>query len=67
LRDAIGGFHSDLFTAYYPPFRLRLLFTILNQTSQSQLDNVYKSAVTSFAWSPRSCGPYAAAISLISL
>ena len=38
-RDAIGGFlHSGLFTAYYPIFALGLLFTILNQTSQSILD-----------------------------
>jgi O-antigen/teichoic acid export membrane protein len=38
-REALGSIlHADVFTAYYPVFALGLLFTILNQTSQSILD-----------------------------
>jgi O-antigen/teichoic acid export membrane protein len=67
-RDAIGGFlHSDLFTAYYPVFAFGLLFTILNQTSQSVLDtflmqkrrNVIRVIVSALR-----AGLYMAAISL---
>lgn len=38
-RKYLGEFlNSDLFTAFYPVFAVGLLFTILNQTSQSVLD-----------------------------
>jgi len=67
-RDALGGFlHSDLFTAYYPIFALGLIFTILNQTSQSILDtyllqkrrNVIRVVVSALR-----AGLYTAAITL---